>query len=785
MLMHANLTAPNDGKLNDAIVRVAVLQRVCTGYRKNLFIRLGQKPGIQLRLYLGEDVPGTKVKSTSDLSGLDHVKLPTRFLRLRGRIMPWQRGLVKALADYQPDVILCEGESNFLNYLQALWYRKSHPGVRMIHWSLGGLPGRETAPDSLASRFTFFFQNKFDALLAYSSFGKKCLVQKGHSPSKIQVAVNVADSRMHMERADALPDSTFQAREKLGLPNRFTVLYCGAMDANKRPDVLVDMAGSDGGKNLNFAFLGDGPLLEPLRERIKTEKLDNVFMPGRVQEKLPLYYRGADVMVLPGRGGMVISEAMAWSLPVIVHQADGTEYDLIQQGETGLRLDRLEDLPGLLTQLSENPDQAYQWGLKGRKNLEARFTLEHMLDNMTAVIQAKEEGSRQGKKTQNSANSGDVLKVFVMAHPLRSAGGRTVGLNVIRAMIALRPEWHYYFLVPAGVGYEDICAQADNAHVHALPSMGALRRFFFDAFQMKDLVNNFAPDLVFSLANLGLSRPDFPQAVFVHQPHLFYPDKHYGPRTLFNILRHGLIKRKFARQLKNTALVFCQTKVIRDRLKSHYLYDGKIEVCGTSVSQEVLQPSRPEDAPPLLDQYQDRTRLIYLSRYYPHKNLEGLVNLYRNHKEELQDTVVFISIDGKQHPRAKAVLESIEKEGLQNWLVNLGEVPHEMVSHYYRGCDALLMPTLLETFGIPYLEAMACELPILTSDLDFAHEVCGNGALYFDPWNPKSMRDAILEMRQDPDLRKRLVQSGKLRLKETYPSWDEIGGRIVRQLKDL
>ena len=53
------------------------------------------------------------------------------------------------------------------------------------------------------------------------------------------------------------------------------------------------------------------------------------------------------------------------------------------------------------------------------------------------------------------------------------------------------------------------------------------------------------------------------------------------------------------------------------------------------------------------------------------------------------------------------------------------------------------MPTLVESFGLIYLEALMFRLPILTSDRDFAHWMCRDLALYFDPMDPVSIVNTI------------------------------------------
>ena len=100
-------------------------------------------------------------------------------------------------------------------------------------------------------------------------------------------------------------------------------------------------------------------------------------------------------------------------------------------------------------------------------------------------------------------------------------------------------------------------------------------------------------------------------------------------------------------------------------------------------------------------------------------------------------------------------------------------------------CQALFLPTLLESFSVTYLEAMHFGVPVLTSDLDFARFVCGDAAIYFDPWDPGSIKDAILRLRTDSDLGRELVARGHERLRAEFKSWDEIAADAVTSLESL
>jgi len=364
-------------------IRIAILQRVCPGYRVALFSALTARENADVRLFIGDDIPNTKVKSASRLDGIRLTRLNTRFVKLGRRTLPWHRGLVRELRTFNPDVMMCEGESHFLGYVQAIYYRARY-GRRtaLMHWCFIGLPGEAPDRRDFASRIKGYFRRHFDAFVVYSSFSRERLLALGGRADKVFVATNVGDVARFLALSDALVETKSQVRRRLGLPDRFTVLFAGTLDQNKRPHLMLDLARVCDPEQYSFVLAGSGALLDSLKDRIEGEGLSNVYLPGRID--LTSYYRAADVLLIPGRGGIVISEAMAGGLPVIVHQADGTEYDLVEHGVTGYRLagGDVDDFCVVLESLRSQPDLAASMGARGRELVRRRFNEHNMIDQI-------------------------------------------------------------------------------------------------------------------------------------------------------------------------------------------------------------------------------------------------------------------------------------------------------------------------------------------------------------------------------------------------------------------
>jgi glycosyltransferase involved in cell wall biosynthesis len=111
----------------------------------------------------------------------------------------------------------------------------------------------------------------------------------------------------------------------------------------------------------------------------------------------------------------------------------------------------------------------------------------------------------------------------------------------------------------------------------------------------------------------------------------------------------------------------------------------------------------------------------------------------------------------------------------------LGYVEDRALADLYKHAACFVLPSLYEGFGLPALEAMANGCPVLAARAGSIPEVCGDAALYFDPYNPASLARALREIAADPALRDQLRANGKHRL--TCYTWHGNAEIIATQLQ--
>ncbi|NJD19139.1 MAG: glycosyltransferase family 4 protein [Gemmatimonadetes bacterium] len=101
----------------------------------------------------------------------------------------------------------------------------------------------------------------------------------------------------------------------------------------------------------------------------------------------------------------------------------------------------------------------------------------------------------------------------------------------------------------------------------------------------------------------------------------------------------------------------------------------------------------------------------------------------------------------------------------------VGGVPHERLGSFYRSGSAVLVPSWVESFTAVYPEAWHFGLPVVTSDLDFARDLCGKAALYAPPDRPDVLALQLGRALTDDALRRALELAGRSRL-AALPDWD-------------
>lgn len=169
--------------------------------------------------------------------------------------------------------------------------------------------------------------------------------------------------------------------------------------------------------------------------------------------------------------------------------------------------------------------------------------------------------------------------------------------------------------------------------------------------------------------------------------------------------------------------------------------------------------------------------ILFLGNPAPKKNVRGLLQALAILKKENKLTLPVVIPDLSRHYILQ-LLEDLGEEKLIADIVACGYIPNTDLPGIYSTATVFLYPSLRESFGIPILEAMACGVPVVTSNTSSMPEVAGDAALLADPLNPQSIAEKIDELLTDTALRESLITKGYARANNF--SWQNTAEQVLK-----
>lgn len=380
------------------LTKVVIAYRVLQAWRIPVFERLAALPDIDLTVLYGEDFAFSKVKSAPAPESFNSKCLKGLKWRLRTSngeaFIPFSPSLFGELVRLRPDVIVAEGASNFLNNIVCFVYAKLYR-KKIIQWGLGEIQGRKLSLHRRLLNLVFNSVEKMsDAVICYSSVGSGYYRRLGLRNEKIFVAVNVVDTEKRFRDL-----REYCSRESLEfpspLPKRFEIIFVGAVTTGKNVETLIEayqilFSKVDPALH-HLTIVGDGDRLEKIRRQVADSGLAaNVTFTGHVGSGIERYFYGASVFVLPGLGGLAVSDALSHGVPVICTVGDGCEQDLVRDGDNGYFLPTVspEILAAKLQELLSNREKLGSLRKNAQQFVHGEYTIREYVSVVKEAIDA-------------------------------------------------------------------------------------------------------------------------------------------------------------------------------------------------------------------------------------------------------------------------------------------------------------------------------------------------------------------------------------------------------------
>jgi 1,2-diacylglycerol 3-alpha-glucosyltransferase len=360
------------------IPKLVIVTEIIAPYRIPVFNALAQRPELELHvIFLSENDPSLRQwRVYKDEIKFQYHVLPSWRQRFGRYNILINRGVLSALNQIRPDVVLCGGYNYLASWEVAYWAKARR--VPLLLWS-------ESTPldKRQGHRLVEFLKTRFLRLCrAFVVPGKSSLEylkDLGIPDHRIFTAPNAVDTRLFSLSAEEARRNQLQVRSRRSLPLRY-FLYVGRLVKAKGVFELVEAYAQMDPEiraQVSLVFVGDGADRSELMERASRIAPGAIQFPGFVhREGLPEFYALAEALIFPTHSdpwGLVVNEAMACGLPIIVTNVAGCVADLVQDGWNGFVVPP-QDPPRLsarMVSLAQDSALRAQMASRSRERIEA------------------------------------------------------------------------------------------------------------------------------------------------------------------------------------------------------------------------------------------------------------------------------------------------------------------------------------------------------------------------------------------------------------------------------
>jgi 1,2-diacylglycerol 3-alpha-glucosyltransferase len=320
--------------------RIAILTEIIAPYRIPVFNALAKREAIDLNvIFLSETDPTLRQWRVykDEICFSYEILSSWRFRAGRTHVL-LNAGLSASLKKFSPEALICGGYNYVASWQALRWARRR--GVRFALWSESNAQDARALRKPVESLKTCFVK-RCDGFVVPGKSAFEYLRSLGAPAERISIAPNAVDNTFFAAQAEKVKRNPAAFQEKFGLPRRF-VLFVGRLVPEKGVfDLLRAYAKLERclRSEVGLVFAGDGASRDELAQQAGRISPGTVCFPGFAQrEDLAGLYALAETLVLPTYSdtwGLVVNEAMACGLPIIVSSMAGCSADLVEDGWNG------------------------------------------------------------------------------------------------------------------------------------------------------------------------------------------------------------------------------------------------------------------------------------------------------------------------------------------------------------------------------------------------------------------------------------------------------------------
>ena len=336
--------------------------------------------------------------------------------------------------------------------------------------------------------------------------------------------------------------------------------------------------------------------------------------------------------------------------------------------------------------------------------------------------------------------------------------------ETLRRITASHPEHEFIFIFDRPFERRFIFSPNVTAVVTGPPARHPLLwKLWYDV-KVPAVLKKHKADVFLSLDGFCSLATQVPQCLVIHDLSFLHYPKFIPASHLYYLKRYTP---RFLAKARSIATV---SAFSRNDIQKHYsVAPEKIDIV-YSAAKNIFKPVSQEVKDEVKNKHsKSQEYFLYTGAIHPRKNLLNLLKAFSVLKKKQKSNIKLI-LAGRLAWKNQSFLEALKTYKYRDDVVVTGYLPEHELVELTASAYALVYPSLWEGFGVPVLEAMRCEVPVITSRDSAMQEIAGDAALYADPESFHELAEQMMLLYKDERLRQQLIQKGKS-LEANY-TWD-------------
>ena len=347
--------------------------------------------------------------------------------------------------------------------------------------------------------------------------------------------------------------------------------------------------------------------------------------------------------------------------------------------------------------------------------------------------------------------------------------------NTMQYIVRKNPGIEFHFLFDSGIEKEFLFSNNVIPHNLFPPAKHALLNIAWFEISARAVLKKINPDIFFSPDGILCLGWNGKQHGVMHDINY-----HHNPQDLkwTNSKYYNYIFPRIAKKATRLATVSNYSKT--DIVNTYQVAPEKIDVVYSGINLFYKPVSPAEQLLTKSKLTNGADYFIFVGTLHPRKNIVRLLQAFDLFKKETNASVKLVIV-GKAMYKGEEIFQQHRQMHYKEDVIFAGRVSDDKINNILGSALASTFVPTFEGFGLPIIEAMQCDVPVICSNTTSMPEVAGNAALLVNPFDVDDIKSGMIKLYADASLRQALVEKG--RLQRNVFSWERTAGLLWQSIE--